>query len=175
MRLHTDHRRAGASYHESTTHVIRVRHRVCVYARPFKAVYCHHSTATRLRYGLTPYVRASAMDRAPFKLSLMCKDKHDLCKGSALRDSRGFLLVADTKPTPTPTRFSGVGACRWAFYRHRQPFRVLVLPTRPMEPQVSLSVGTQPLPYACRPRLSSPTPSSLDNFRTRLWFISMKS
>jgi hypothetical protein len=124
--------------------VIRVRHRVCVYARPFKAVYCHHSTATRLRYGLTPYVRASAMDRAPFKLSLMCKDKHDLCKGSALRDSRGFLLVADTKPTPTPTRFSGVGACRWAFYRHRQPFRVGS--TDKANGAAGFSVGWHPAP-----------------------------
>jgi hypothetical protein len=38
------------------------------------------------------------------------------------------------------------------------PF-VSVPQTRPMEPQVSLSVGTQPLPYPCRPRLCSPTPS----------------
>ena len=175
MRLHTDHRRAGASYHESTTHVIRVRHRVCVYARPFKAVYCQHSTATRLRYGLTPYVRASAMDRAPFKLSLMCKDKHDLCKGSALRDSRGFLLVVPTRNRHRHRRDFPVSALVGGPSTDTDSPFVLVLPTRPMEPQVSLSVGTQPLPYACRPRLSSPTPSSLDNFRTRLWFISMKS
>jgi hypothetical protein len=63
-------------------------------------------------------------------------------------------------PVPTPTSDASVAKkpCRRPV-ADTDRLILSVAPTRPMEPQVSLSVGTQPLPYPCRPRLPSPTPS----------------
>ena len=51
---------------------------------------------------------------------------------------------ADTLPTPTPTRFWAVGACRRPDYRHRQPFRVGA--TDKANGAAGFSVGWHPAP-----------------------------
>ena len=68
--------------------------------------------------------------------------QHD--RGAQRKLSRGILPRADTLPTPTPTRFRAVGACRWPDYRHRQPFRVGA--TDKANGAAGFSVGWHPAP-----------------------------
>ena len=84
--------------------------------------------------------------------------------GFRIRKKRGFLLSADTIPTPTPTRFSGVGACRWAFYRHRQPFRVGS--TDKANGAAGFSVGWHSAPPIPMPATPALTDTLLITFRS---------
>ena len=84
--------------------------------------------------------------------------------GFRIRKKRGFLLSADTIPTPTPTRFSGVGACRWAFYRHRQPFRVSS--TDKANGAAGFSVGWHSAPPIPMPATPALTDTLLITFRS---------